>query len=106
MLPIPGFHDAWIRNHQDLVPGCANVCDVVIRRRWISVSVFSEGYVEIMVPSRVDSETLERCREFLARAVGKWTHALLMTMDEEGYVSLEPADTSSPAAFLGVLTES
>lgn len=100
VLPIPGFHDEWIRSHPDLVPGCANVCDVVVRKRWVSVSVFSEGYVELLVPGRGDGESLERCREFLARSIGAWTHALLMTMDEEGYIRLTPADTAGPDAFL------
>jgi len=100
VLPIPGFHDEWIRSHPDLVPGCSNVCDVVVRKRWVSVSVFSEGYVELLVPGRGDGESLDRCREFLARAAGAWTHALLMTMDEEGYIRLVPSDTAGPEAFL------
>ena len=99
VLPIPGFHDEWIRSHPDLVPGCGNVCDVVVRRRWVSVSVFSEGYVELLVPGRGDGESMERCREFLARAVGGWKTALLMTMDEEGYIRVEPADVATPEAF-------
>jgi hypothetical protein len=100
VLPIPSFHDEWIRVHQDQVSGCANVCDVVIRKRWVSVMVFSEGYVELLVPGRGDAESLGRAREFLFRAVGDWTHALLMTMDEEGYIRLEPKDVRDPAAFL------
>lgn len=100
VLPVPGFHDEWIRSHQDLVPGCSNVCDVVIRKNWVSVSVFSEGYVELLVPGRRDAESLERCRIFLARAAGAWDHALLMTMDEEGYIRLAPSDTADPETFL------
>ncbi len=99
VLPVPGFHDEWIRSHPELVPGCSNVCDVVIRKRWISVSVFSEGYVELLVPGRSDGECMERCREFLARATGRWSHALLMTMDEEGYIRLSPADSTNPQSF-------
>jgi hypothetical protein len=99
VLPVPGFHDEWIRAHQALVADCSNVCDVVIRKRWVSVAVFSEGYVELMVPGREDREPLERAREYLCRAAGDWTHALLMTMDEEGYVRLEPKDVRDPDAF-------
>jgi len=100
VLSVPGFHDEWIHSHQDLAPGCANVCDVVIRNRWVSVSVFSEGYVELLVPGRRDRDSLERTREFLFRALGSWTHALVMTMDEEGYIRLEPKDVLEAGVFL------
>ena len=100
VIPIPGFHDEWIRAHAFLVPGCANVCDVVIRKKWVGVSVFAGGYVELLVPSRGDAESLERCREYLSRAAGSWSHALVLTMDEAGYIQVEPADTSMPAAFM------
>lgn len=99
VIPIPGFHDEWIKAHADLVSGCSNVCDVVLRKRWVSVTVFSEGYVELLVPGRGDSESMERTREFLARARGYWSHALLMTMDEEGYIRLEPGDVAVHAEF-------
>jgi len=101
VLPVPGFHDEWIHTHQELTPGCLNVCDVVIRKKWISVTVFSEGYVELLVPGRSNKDSLERSREFLYRAIGGWSHALLMTMDEEGYIRLEPKDVMDPVVFLG-----
>lgn len=100
VLPVPGFHDEWIRTHQDLAPGCSNVCDVVMRNKWVSVAVFSEGYVELLVPGRSHQESLERSREFLFRAAGGWSHALLMTMDEEGYIRIEPKDVSDSETFL------
>lgn len=95
---VPGFHDDWIDEHQDLVPGCANVCDVVLKMRWLSVVAYSRGYVEVMIPSRYDREAVSLCARHLGVNRGQWSVALVMTMDEEGYVRLEPADFETDGA--------
>jgi hypothetical protein len=92
ILPVPGFHEAWIQAHPELVAGCANVCEVVLRKGWISVAVFSEGYVELLIPSRRDPAVIGRIGRLLASAPGSWSRALVMSMDEEGYATLKPAD--------------
>lgn len=97
---VPGFHDEWIRSHQDQVPGCANVCDVIIRLGWLSVVSYSQGYVELMIPSRQSTGAVELCVEHLRRNIERWETALVMTMDEEGYIRLSRKDFedgSSPA---------
>lgn len=88
-IVVPGFHDDWIAGHQDLVEGCANVCDVVLKKRWLSVVAYSQGYVEIMIPSREDQEAVDLCVRHLALNLEQWSVALVMTMDEEGYARLE-----------------
>jgi len=97
---VPGFHDEWIAAHQDLAGGCANVADVVIRLGWLSVVSYSQGYVEFMIRSKSDPLSVSLCVEHLGRNLGRWENALVMTMDEEGYIKLVPADFadgSSPA---------
>lgn len=89
---VPGFHEEWIRTHADLVPGCSNVCEVVLRKGWISVAVFSEGYVELLVPNRRDPEVIARVERLLGANRGGWERVLVMSMDEEGYVTIRPAD--------------
>jgi hypothetical protein len=89
---VPGFHDDWIRKHQDMVPGCANVCDVVLKNGWLSMVSYGEGYVEIMIPSRKDKNAVSLCSEQLRRNIELWRTALVMTMDEEGYIRLTPED--------------
>jgi hypothetical protein len=89
---VPGFHDEWIAAHQDMAPGCANVADVVIKLGWLSVVSYSQGYVEFMIRSKSDDASVELCAEHLRRNVGRWENALVMTMDEEGYIKLTPAD--------------
>jgi len=88
-IVVPGFHDDWIASHQDMVPGCANVCDVVLKQRWLSVVAYSQGYVEVMIPSREDEQAVNLCVRHLALNLEQWSIALIMTMDSEGYVRLE-----------------
>jgi hypothetical protein len=94
---VPSFHDEWIRQHQDLVPGCTNVCDVVLSKGWLSVVSYSQGYVEIMIDSRFNAESVELCVEHLRKNLDEWRDALVMTMDAEGYIKLTPADFNDPS---------
>ncbi|HUW69437.1 MAG TPA: hypothetical protein VMX33_04330 [bacterium] len=91
---VPGFHEEWIRAHQDRAPGCSTVADVVTRLGWISVVSYAEGYAEFMIRSRSDAATVRLCAEHLRRNLGRWRNALVMTMDEEGYIKLTPDDFS------------
>lgn len=92
VLVVPGFHEEWIEAHRDLVGSCANVCEVVLRKCWISVAVYSEGYVELLASRRGDAEVLSRIERLLGENAGRWRNVLVMFMDEEGYVSIKPAD--------------
>ncbi len=89
---VPGFHDEWIASHQDRAPGCKNVFDVVSGLGWLSVVAYSQGYVEFMIRSRSDEHSVKLCVEHLRRNLDKWQNALVMTMDEEGYIKLKPED--------------
>ncbi len=98
---VPGFHDEWIAAHQELAPGCSNVVEVVTRLGWVSVVSYSQGYIEFIIRSRSDAEAVRLCVEHLSRNPGKWQNALVMTLDEEGYVKLVPRDfepDSTPAS--------
>lgn len=93
---VPSFHDEWIRQHQDLVPGCTNVCDVVLSKGWLSVVSYSQGYVEIMIDSRIRANSVNLCVEHLRKNLDEWRDALVMTMDAEGYIKLTPEDFIEP----------
>ncbi len=92
ILTIPSFHEEWIRDHEELAGGARNVCELILRKGWISVALYSGGYLELMVPSRSDLSVRQLIRELLSRNPGQWSKALVMSMDEEGYAMLEPDD--------------
>lgn len=92
VLPIPGFHEEWLRDHEELSEGARNVCELILRKRWISVSLFAGGYLELMVPDRHSEDVRRSLLELLSRNAALWTKALVMSMDEEGYAMLEGED--------------
>lgn len=96
---VPGFHEEWLRSHEDLAEGSRNVCELVLRKRWISVSLFEGGYVELMVPDRRSADIKAAVFELLSRNASAWKKALIMSMDEEGYAMLEPADIVDASAL-------
>jgi hypothetical protein len=105
VLPIPGFHQEWLRSHEDLAEGARNVCELILRKRWLSVSLFDGGYLEIMVPDRGSEEVRRSLFLLLSRNAGLWTKALVMSMDEEGYAMLEGADAADEAGLAAALAK-
>ena len=97
VLPIPGFHEEWLLEHEDLARGARNVCELILRERWISVTLFDGGYLELMVPDRRSEEVRRSIFQLLSRNASDWTRALVMAMDEEGYAMLEPGDAADEA---------
>jgi hypothetical protein len=106
VLPIPGFHEEWLRSHEDLAEGARNVCELILRKRWLSVSLFDGGYLEIMVPDRGSEEVRRSLLELLSRNSGAWARALVMSMDKEGYAMLESADAADEARLAAALAKS
>ena len=92
VLPILGFHEEWLREHEDMAEGARNACELILRKRWISVALFAGGYLELMVPDRRAEDVRRSLFELLSRNASLWSKALVMAMDEEGYAMLEPGN--------------
>jgi hypothetical protein len=103
---VPGFHEEWLREHEDLAGGAPNVCELVLRKRWISVALFEGGYLELMVPDRRSEDVRKALLELLSRNASAWNRALVMSMDEEGYSMLESADAADEASLEAALGRS
>ena len=67
VLPIPGFHEEWLREHEDLSGGARNACELILSKRWISVALFSGGYLELMVPDKRADDVRRAIFQLLSR---------------------------------------
>jgi hypothetical protein len=105
VFPIPGFHEEWLREHEDIALGARNACEFILKKRWISVALYDEGYLELMVPDRKAEEVRRSLFLLLSRNVGLWSKALVMSMDEEGYAMLTPADATDEASLKAALSK-
>jgi hypothetical protein len=103
VVPIPGFHEEWLREHEAEAEGSRNACELVLRKRWISVTLFSGGYLELLVPDRRSEDVRRSLFCLLSRNAPLWSKALVMSMDEEGYAMLEPGDAADEAALAEAL---
>ncbi len=103
IVAIPGFHEEWLREHEELAEGARNVCELILRKRWISVDLFDSGYLELIIPDRKSDEVRRSIYELLSRNAGKWARALVMSLGEEGYAMLLPADAADEATLAAAL---
>jgi hypothetical protein len=99
VLRIPGFHEEWLREHEELAEGARNVCELVLRKRWISVALFEGGYLELMVADRNSEDVVRPVFELLSRNSAAWTKALVMSMEEEGYSMIRPEDAKDESCL-------
>jgi hypothetical protein len=103
VVPIAGFHEEWLREHEEIAEGARNVCELVLRRRWLSIALFAEGYLELMVPDRNSDDVRRSIYLLLSRNAGNWSKALVMSMDAEGYAMLAPADAADETSLAAAL---
>lgn len=99
MYVVPGFHEEWIHAHPDLAGDCRTVLDMVLKKGWVSIVVFSEGYIEICLNDITDPKTVALVHEYLERNGNRWANVLLMPMKIEGFIQLSRADFGSRADF-------
>ena len=105
MYLVPGFHEEWIHAHPELAGDCRTVIDMVLKKGWISIVVFSEGYVEICLNDVTDARTVLLLHEYLERNKTMWANVLLMPMKIEGFIQLSRDDFGDKARFAGYLAK-
>lgn len=89
---VPGFHDEWIAQHQDLVPNSTNVSDVILTYHWISVVTYAKNYIEVMIDSRKNMLSIDTAITYLGLNLEKWETALFMAMQEDYYEKISVGD--------------
>lgn len=103
MYLVPGFHEEWIQAHPELAKGAKTVNDMVLGHGWISVVVFSGGYVEICINDLDDCRSVALVHELLERNDGSWSSVLIMPMVQEGFIQIERKDFSDLRSFVKAL---
>lgn len=99
MYVVPGFHDEWLKANPDLAGDARSVADMVVGKRWVSVVVYSKGYVEICINDARDQEVVALVHSFLERNKARWESALVMPMVEEGFIQVSKNELGDMAAF-------
>ncbi len=96
---VPGFHEEWIRKFRDFVGPYSTVAELVINKRWISVVLYSGGYLEICINDREDREVRTTLWAFLSTNVQSWNEVLIMPFEEEGFIHFTRDDVDCEAAY-------
>ncbi len=103
---VPGFHDEWIQSHPEHVGSIKSVTELIMKLRWVSVVVYSKGYIELCINDATDPAVIALVFAFLKKNLGKWTSVLIMPMVEEGFIQAKPEDLIDEDSFRAHLIES
>jgi|GEM_PF-339241 hypothetical protein len=47
-IAVPSFHESWLASHPAIASGCLHTVDFVQKSGWLSVTLYSEGMLEII----------------------------------------------------------
>jgi hypothetical protein len=103
VVPVPSFHEKWIAEHPVESEGARNACELILKKRWISVVLFDKGYLELILPAIGAEDVRRTLFEFLSRNAPSWAKATIMSLDRPGYSLLVPADAASEESLAAAL---
>jgi hypothetical protein len=103
VISVPSFHEKWLAEHSEEAEGARNVAELISKKRWISVILFDEGYLELIVPERGAQDVRRALFELLSRNALSWSKATVMAMDGLGYSLLGPSDIADEASLAAAL---
>ncbi len=98
-LRISGFHDRWLTEHPDISHGARNVAEFILATGWTAVTLFGEGYLELIIRGGRDPESRDLAFEVLSRNRPSWSKAVLMALDCEGQASVRGEDFADRRRF-------
>jgi hypothetical protein len=96
---VPGFHDEWIQSHPELVGNAKSVPELIMNLRWVSIVMYSKGYIEMCINDVNDEEVVLLVHSFLQKNAGNWSSVLIMPMVEEGFIQISPQEIGSTDRF-------
>lgn len=96
---VPGFHEEWIRTHQDIVGPHKTIAEVIENLRWVSIVVYSNGYLEICISDQYDSEVRQVLWQYLAHNAGRWREVMIMPFHAQGFIQFSADEVTDPTEF-------
>ena len=96
---VPGFHEEWIRKHQDIVGPHRTVAEVIENLRWLSIVVYSNGYLEICINDQYDTEVREVLWGYLQHNRGRWRDVMIMPFHSQGFIQFSAEDVTDATEF-------
>jgi len=106
VYPVPGFHVEWIKEHRELVDNCSTVAEVIQELEWISIVVFSKGYVEFHIKDYRINNISENLKTFLKLNIDLWDSVLIMTLSETHFIQIKRENFLKNEDFVTLLEES
>jgi hypothetical protein len=103
---VPGFHDEWIQSHPELVGNVRSVPELIMNLRWISIVVYSKGYIELCINDVNDEEVVSLVYALLQKNIDNWSSVLIMPMVEEGFIQVTRQDIGDTSRFKELLLKS
>jgi hypothetical protein len=103
---VPGFHDEWIQSHPELVGNAKSVPELIMNLRWVSIVVYSKGYIELCINDVNDDEVVSLVYDLLRKNIDNWSSVLIMPMVEEGFIQVSKHDVEDSSRFKELLLKS
>lgn len=73
-IAVSSFHESWLASHPTIAGGALHTVDFVQKSGWLSVTLYSEGMLEVISRDILDArqrEALRRLLEMNADAIKK-----------------------------------
>lgn len=65
-IAVPSFHESWLSAHPAIAGGALHTVDFVQKSGWLSVTLYTEGLLEIITRDAADPRQREAIRQLLA----------------------------------------
>jgi len=64
-IAVPSFHESWLASHPGIAGGALHTIDFVEKSGWLSVTLYSEGLIEVISRDILDNRQREALRQLL-----------------------------------------
>ncbi len=65
-IAVPSFHETWLAAHPAIAGGALHTVDFVQKSGWLSVTLYTEGMLEVITRDAQDQRQREAIRQLLA----------------------------------------